>query len=1115
MSTPRGKHEQTAADNGDAANDVGATLTRQTGETQTGETKTGETQTGSVKRAVVASDDDPPRVEGPASRASAASEDSAGTSTGMGSMPVPQFDDLVVAVEHAQVFEALFEMPARPQTLGRYVVLGPLGQGGMGTVFEAFDRTLDRRVAVKVLHQELDEEHTARLLREAQALAKLSHPNVVQVHEADTVGGQTFVVMELVQGQTLEAWMKHPPRPDWRQCVEVFIQVGQGLAAAHAAGLVHRDFKPSNAIVDKEGRARVLDFGLARRIAIDSTHHDANGRHTQGTTADDLPRSPPAPHLTMSWPPPSRAGGPPLDAPLTEAGTILGTPAYISPEQVSEQRADERSDQFSFCVSLYEAVYGQRPFEGNTLTKLMAAIKRDSVRPAPQGSPVPVRLRRLLLQGLALDPEKRWPSMDALLTQLRTLVAPPPRRRVALGMTVGLVGLGSVVAVPQVLELQQRCTGARAQMDGIWDDDRRQQVRGAILGTERSFALGTWERIEPQLDGYADTWVDTHAEVCAATSVRGEQSDEALDLRMRCLGQRRTALRATVDVLADANAEVVQNAVDLVAALPTLARCDDLSWLEQRRQLVPPPEDPDIATAVQAQRVRLAEIAAMYKAGRYAEPLDMVEAVVESAKALGYPQLWAEALYWRGELQHASGQYAQAEQNLRHAHALSVEHHHHQLALDTAQALSCLVGADLARHTEGRQWGEMTALPGALGSGDPLEEAQSLNNLLNVFQSEGDLRKVRDYAERALAIRQQVLDPDHPEIATSLRSLGNGLLGQGNVEEAQAYLEQALKIRQRALGPDHPYVAKSLSDLGNLSKIQGDLDKALLYHQRALALEQKALGPDNPSVATSLSDLGNVFLAQGDFEKARVHYQQALAIRHKVLGADHPYVAKSLGNLGHIFLSQRDAHKARDHYQQALVGLQKTLGADHPDIAKCHMNLSSAFLIIGDMDKARMHATRALTIEEEALGPDHPDIFYSLDNLGRAFFGLGDMDKAQAHYQRALATLDKALGPDHPDGAFSLVGLAKVATEIGDLASARAYAERAVSVREATTVAPQLLAEARFVLARTLWSTPSMRPRAHTLATQAQEALAKAGDPGESDVDLAEVEAWLATHRAA
>ena len=172
---------------------------------------------------------------------------------------------LVDEIQRRQVQQALFGESSSSFQLGRYVITGTLGRGGMGVVFKAFDPELDRRVALKVLRAELDERHTIRLRREAKAMAKLSHPNVVQVHEVGQAEGQTFVAMELVGGQTLGEWMRQQPRPTWRECVEVFVQVGAGLAAAHDRGLVHRDFKPGNAIIDEEGRPRVLDFGLARQ----------------------------------------------------------------------------------------------------------------------------------------------------------------------------------------------------------------------------------------------------------------------------------------------------------------------------------------------------------------------------------------------------------------------------------------------------------------------------------------------------------------------------------------------------------------------------------------------------------------------------------------------------------------------------------------------------------------------------------------------------------------------------------------------------------------------------------------------------------------------------------
>ncbi len=294
-------------------------------------------------------------------------------------------------------------------TIGRYVVLGTRGEGGMGTVYEAFDRTLDRRVAVKVLRRDFASRDATRLVREAKALAQLSHPNVVQVYEVGEVDGQTFVAMELVQGRTLHQWRRQDPRPDWRACVELYEQAGAGLAAAHECGLVHRDFKPSNAVVDEKGRVRVLDFGLART---------AGERARVERDADDRPS---VSDLAAS---PESTG---IDARVTDTGMVMGTPAYMPLEQMRRQDVDARGDQFSFCVALYEAVYGQRPFEGRRLEDLEAAVSEGAITPAPPETPVPTQLRAVLVRGLAASAEHRWPSMEALLEQLQLLV--PPRRQ--------------------------------------------------------------------------------------------------------------------------------------------------------------------------------------------------------------------------------------------------------------------------------------------------------------------------------------------------------------------------------------------------------------------------------------------------------------------------------------------------------------------------------------------------------------------------------------------------------------------------------------------------------------------------------------------------------------
>ncbi|HEY8142336.1 MAG TPA: serine/threonine-protein kinase [Kofleriaceae bacterium] len=276
--------------------------------------------------------------------------------------------------------------------LARFEILNRLGVGGMGVVYVAHDPLLDRQVAVKVLRADAHGELRAaelegRLLREAQAMARLSHPNVVTVHEVGIVDRQIFIVMELNDGGTLRAWLKQEARPV-RERIRVFIEAGRGLAAAHAVRLVHRDFKPDNVLLARDGRVRVVDFGLVR-----------------GPTAGDRPSRRPS-HDVYA----------PMS--LTMSGAVIGTPAYMAPEQHRAEVADHRSDQFSFCVALYEALYGRRPFAGENYRELVVNILDGSVLPPPDGADVPLSVQRVLERGLASAPDDRYPGMTALLDDL-------------------------------------------------------------------------------------------------------------------------------------------------------------------------------------------------------------------------------------------------------------------------------------------------------------------------------------------------------------------------------------------------------------------------------------------------------------------------------------------------------------------------------------------------------------------------------------------------------------------------------------------------------------------------------------------------------------------------
>ncbi len=306
--------------------------------------------------------------------------------------------------------------PAAPTKVGRNTIIGEIGSGGMGTVYAAFDEKLDRKVAVKVLRGE--REWHPRVLREGQALAKVSHPNVVQVYEAGEHDGDLFLSMEFVDGPTLAEWLKDETR-SWRDVLGAFVQAGRGLAAAHAAGIIHRDFKPQNVLVGTDGRVRVLDFGLAR--------------------SSETIRS-------VRTAPPDASGV--LLQPITRSGAVLGTRLYMSPEQHRGEEVDERADQFSFCVALYEALYKVRPFEGDTERALMTSVLDGKLKAPPSDSRVPAWVRRVVMKGLATRPGNRHPSMDAVLELLG--------RDPALYVKRAAIGLGVVVALGALAMLWQR-----------------------------------------------------------------------------------------------------------------------------------------------------------------------------------------------------------------------------------------------------------------------------------------------------------------------------------------------------------------------------------------------------------------------------------------------------------------------------------------------------------------------------------------------------------------------------------------------------------------------------------------------------------------------------------
>jgi tRNA A-37 threonylcarbamoyl transferase component Bud32 len=457
----------------------------------------------------------------------------------------------------AAVEAQLFGRATHPVMVGRYTVLGPIGSGGMGSVVRAHDPELQREVALKLVRAERmgDAGTRARLVQEARAMARLSHPNVAMVFEVGEADGHLYVAMELVDGRDLRAWLDErpldgAPRP-WRAVLELYEQAGRGLAAAHAKGLIQRDFKPENVVVDTEGRARVVDFGLAREQADVITEQQP---------AD--PGKPP----DLGEAPPERA-----HTDLTTTGTLLGTPAYMSPEQwIGTGPIDARSDQFSFCVALWEALHGQRPFSGTTMGELMLAVTCGRLV-EPRTSAVPRRLHQALRRGLATDPADRWPDMDGLLTALR------PRGRG--GWLVGGTVVAALAGVAAVMlhreDPGQICRHERERLVDVWDAAARQAAAHGVQATALPYAEDVWSTLSPRLDAYADEWVEAAQTSCASALAQTSATQARHTHQQRCLEEARLLLDQLGDALAVADEATVVDAANAGDRLPDLGACAD------------------------------------------------------------------------------------------------------------------------------------------------------------------------------------------------------------------------------------------------------------------------------------------------------------------------------------------------------------------------------------------------------------------------------------------------------------------------------------------------------------------------------------------------------------
>ncbi|HTS81321.1 MAG TPA: serine/threonine-protein kinase [Myxococcaceae bacterium] len=957
--------------------------------------------------------------------------------------------------------------------LGRYLVLETLGEGATGQIYRAYDPQLDRRVALKLLKPVPGVDAAmlqSRLLHEAQAMARLSHPHVVAVHDVGTAEGQVFVAMELVEGTTLRAWLEERPRP-WREVLAAFLQAGEGLAAAHAAGLVHRDFKPANVVLGRDGVVKVTDFGLA----VGSSDFAEGAREPPGT-----------------------GSGRELDPDRSTSALLVGTPAYMSPEQRLGRPLDARTDQYSFCVALFEGLTGHRP------AGPADAHGKSPGHAGPQS--VPGWVMRPVLKGLKESPQERHRSMRELLD---ALAADPARRRTRFLATAALSALVVGALGTTYLWAERRrllCSGAAAQLTGTWDPTTREAVSHAFLESRVPYAKDVLAGVVRSLDGRARAWTSMNVEACEATRLRGTQSEGLLDRRMACLGRRLEEMRALTAVLAKADAKIVERAGQAVDALPAIGECSSAGVLASPAES---PLSPPVRAQAEALDRGLAEAAALRETGQLKQAMAKVRPLADAAAALGSPGLDARARALLAQVRSDLGDFAESERTWMEAVAGADAAQDDALRVGGWTALTRVVGVEQARFRDGEQAAaQANAILVRLGRPPHLEAVYRFA-LGSLHAREGRQKEAIDELQRAVEQAHSAFDADDTRIASMLVSLGVALRNSGQLAEARTQLQAALDIVERKLGPMHPLVANTLYQLSSVHRRLGNVDLAWDTALRALAAREAVFGPSSTPVGRSLNGLGIMLQEQARYRDAEPYLRRALNIFESTMGPDHPDTAAVMNNLANVVMNW-DPGEAQQLRRRALAIQQRSIGPEHLEVANTESNLAVTDFALARHPEALSEVTRAIAIRERQAVTGTEELANDRDLHGEILEATGHPSEGLAEHQRALAIREALHGGTSPFRGLSLTRMAGAYLALEQPGKALALARESLALEQGASIDPTELALTRFVLARALDATHQDPGQAVALAREARSQLAALHV--EQSAYTREMNAWLAAH---
>ena len=923
--------------------------------------------------------------------------------------------------------EQMFGRTAAPR-IDRFELRDMLGRGGFGCVYEAEDAELGRRVAIKLLHRSADRDNeraTRRFIREAQALAQLSHPNVVQIYASGIHRGRVWLAMELVRGQTLRQWLTaHPPGSDahTNRALPMLIDAGRGLEAGHARGIVHRDFKPDNVLVGDDGRVRVVDFGLARwtdEAELPSSLSDSESASADGDASE----------------------------PLTRPNAVLGTPRYMSPEQFSGRPVDERSDQFNFAVTAWEVLGGMAPFRGRSVAEQYDAVVRQVFTPHP--NPMPSRrVESALRRALSVDPKRRFDSMQELLVAM----GEPASNRWALGAIagglVGVVGWGvtSTRARPEEPPCDARV--AEQQLAEVWNGRRRAAVVDALQGKARAGTRA--DAVVEALDDHGRKWTEAQVQACRAAWNRSDTPDPDApdpDATLSCLRDGLAVAEGLVARLESPTDALAQGALQAVESLPKPQRCRESAT----------EASPDDALSREAAELHAATIAYDY-AGAEAR----AERLAALARAEGRRDVLAVALQGLGNTR-AIRLERRAVEPLTEAYTLSIELGDYRRASGAAARLARL-HATLTAFEDAEKW--------IRHAETALERAENAD-----AKDRAVVAKARCWVEHEANMPSQI------EACESALETGRIAGGQAEIDALRLMAQLYTTVGQGAMadvllddlyrqvvaryGRVHPETVLVLDVRSRTAGMLNRPEDALALIDETIDIETRLLGPDHPNLVHPFYRRGYYLGVLQRFDEAEAAFEQALRVLDEATGLDETKAeidrCQTLDAYANMLADRGELDRGIEMLRDVAFRQRTILPADHPQVMTTHLSLGTRLFDAAQLEGA-----------DEELAPVHGFLArYGHPRLSEVAYMHGVVLSELGRYDDARESLEQSITASGAVADTSALGsmamLAEIAAEQGEVERARGWiehAERLVPTDDASGAASKIArARARLAIA--------------------------------------------------